>query len=231
MQQHHPSFFAALLIGGLLLGAMLLPLTVVSQGQGIQVDGASARRDIDTIGSTALEETFAGVLPRTVVHAANTLGEFALVQSPELETRMAAVTPRIVVHAPATLDQQELAFPRELIGDETPPAVSGEIQVGHTTETSTTLTIETSEFTRIVMRYGFESSNLNREAQIVLFARRHTIEISIAPGQQALAQNSTTLYYQLELEDLSGNTTTTPEDILELATTSDEQLYLPLLIQ
>lgn len=231
MRKYLASFLAVVLSGGILLVALLLPLTVASQGQGIQADGASARRDIDTTGAAALEETFASVQPRTVVQAAASLREFALVQSTELEARMTAVAPRIVVHAPATLNQKELVFPRELIGDETPPAVNNEVQVGSTTETTATITLETTEFARVVMRYGFEPGNLDQEVQIVLFARRHTIEISIPPGQQTLAQNATTLYYQLEIEDLSGNTTTTPEATLELTPESNQQIYLPLVVR
>ncbi len=111
-----------------------------------------------------------------------------------------------------------LQFPKELVNDTTPPQVAGEInaQIGNG---SATLNWATNEFTIVIIHFGTQSGNYTGSKSITTFAKQHTLTLSsLTPGS--------TIFYKLDLTDLSGNTFSTTEKSLTVV--QQRSVYLPL---
>jgi hypothetical protein len=155
-----------------------------------------------------------------VVYAHDTLRETLGPLPAGLLARLDQVTERIVFeHANANL-KYSLSYPRELIGDTTPPEIS---EIGHSTIQANgimTITWTTDEFADSTVLYGTQSGTYSYTVSSPRYVKVHAVGLAgLTAGE--------TYYYKLRSTDLSENTTTTPEYIL-VPSLPLYQHYLPL---
>jgi hypothetical protein len=75
---------------------------------------------------------------------------------------------------------------------------------------SSTLVFKTDELARGVARYGYERGSYPRQSPFDWYETQHTVVLDFS-ADAATLDTAREICYTLELEDLSGNTTTTPE--------------------
>jgi hypothetical protein len=203
------------------LCAVLLIQPAASQSDGIFVAYNETREDFGMGGSADLNTELEAVGPRFVFIALSSRHDYSIVRNLDLEATMAEVGPRFKFTAVTMRDDTVLEFPRALINDTTPPEVVGTVTVETDSDTAT-LTFETDEFTRGTVRYGYQSGNYTQETEFELYERQQTVVLEFDQAARA-PETIEQVCYTIELEDLSGNTTTIPESCVAFLDT----VYLP----
>jgi hypothetical protein len=207
------------------LCAVLLIQPAASQSDGIFVAYNETREDFGMGGSADLNTQLEAVEPRFVFIALSSRHDYPIVRSLDLEATMAEVGPRFKFIAAQTRETTVLEFPRGLINDTTPPEVVGTVTV-EMGDMAATLTFETDEFTRGTVHYGYEQGNYIRQLPFELYARQQTVVLDFSEDTTYL-EDAEEICYMLELEDLSGNTTTVPESCFAPLHT----VYMPTVVR
>jgi hypothetical protein len=118
-----------------------------------------------------------------------------------------AMLPRFVIEHANGNQFIDLGYPKELIGDKTPPtALTPEIQP---TDPGIIITWDSNEFTRFVLRYGTSPGNYTETVTEPLYSLHHEVELTTL-------QDGQTYYFVIESEDISGNKSTTSEQKIEV---------------
>lgn len=196
-----------LLALSVVLGGVLLRGTVVGQSSGITVEGATAIATVSMSTSPDLEQSLARALPRVNSQFAQGHLRTPLLLNPDLRTMLEAVQASVVVQFSQGLARHEMRYPQELMAkrDTAAPLITSDIMVKPYGRNKVTFSLQTSEFTTMVVRYGTQSGSYTEEATTSLYDKQHRLEIDLSGLQ------GTTYYYIIEIADRSGNTETTPE--------------------
>jgi hypothetical protein len=182
------------------------------------ITGADAVAYVDTSGSSELNSHFGTVLPRFVVQAANSLGYFSLTPAPAgLSSLLTQVMDRFVIQAANANSYYPFVYPMDIIGDASPPRISGLTAASHGL-----ISWETDEYTISQLLYGTQSGNYPNELTNPLYYRNHQFQLSgLTAGE--------TYYFRVRCTDRSGNMTTSGERSFTYQTV--KKLYLPMTVK
>lgn len=160
----------------------------------------TSRREVIGAPPTSLQSLFNQVTRRIVVQAANTVHHASLT-APDgsLQALFAQVANRVILQSANAGRREVLAFPREIIGDTTPPQISNVTvtRVG----ASLRVTWTTNEFANSTVLFGTQAGSYPRSVTNPLFERQHEIYLTGLQG-------GTTYYLRVRSADLSDNTAT-----------------------
>lgn len=137
---------------------------------------------------------------------------------PPLQTELDAIADRFVLQYPDDNRHFTLNYPLEIIGDTAPPAIVSTPQ-GSLNNSTARITWTTDEFTSYVLQYGVTSGSYPNQVSDPLFNRQHT---AVIPGL-----TGDLYYYRIISTDLSGNTSTSPEYVLE----AEQTTFLPVILR
>lgn len=206
------TFFLAAILFGLIL-------TFPAAGQtGIIVNNADSVRTTSVVLSQDLANSTTGVQPRVAVQYANSLYRLGLSAVPSaLQNLLEQVPARIAFQYANSSRQWQLSYPAALIGDTTPPVVSG-IESRSIGGGSVKIIWTTDEFADSTITYGAQPGTYTWTVTDPLYVKNH--EITLTGLSQGVRY-----YYKIRTTDRSGNTYTSPE----YSFTSNVSLYLPLI--
>ncbi|HRQ41197.1 MAG TPA: hypothetical protein PLD25_25040 [Chloroflexota bacterium] len=137
---------------------------------------------------------------------------------PALQAELDAVADRFVLQYPDDNRHFALNYPLEVIGDTAPPAIISTPQ-GSLNGSTGRITWTTDEFTSYVLQYGVTSNSYPNQVSDPLFNRQHT---AVIPGL-----TGDIYYYRIISTDLSGNTSTSQEYVLE----AEQNIFLPVILR
>ncbi|MBX3058199.1 MAG: fibronectin type III domain-containing protein [Anaerolineae bacterium] len=137
---------------------------------------------------------------------------------PALQTELNAIADRFVLQYPDDNRRFTLNYPLAIIGDSTPPNIITTPQANFTGSTAR-ITWTTNEFTTYVLQYGVSSGSYPNQVSSSLFNRQHT---AVIPGL-----TGDLYYYRIVSTDLSGNTSTSQEYVLE----AEQNIFLPVILR
>lgn len=137
---------------------------------------------------------------------------------PALQTELNAIADRFVLQYPDDNRRFTLNYPLAIIGDTAPPTIVSTPQSSFTGSTAR-ITWTTNEFTTYVLQYGVSSGSYPNQVSSSLFNRQHTAVITGLTGDL--------YYYRIVNTDLSGNTSTSQEFVLE----AEQNIFLPVILR
>jgi hypothetical protein len=182
-------------------------------------DAADANRNETLVNApTGLRSLLNGVPVRVYFGGANGSRTFNLTAMPAtMGNVVAGVALRTVVNMANGVRSFTLAYPRTLLNDQTPPAITTPA-LERAPNGAVDLVWTSDEFTRVVVRYGTSSGAYTLEKSDTLFAKAHRLRFTdLQPG--------VTYYFRFVSTDLSDNSATSGEYMLRY--TNTVPLYLP----
>lgn len=185
----------------------------------VVIGAADADRNEALVNApTSLRGLLDQVPVRVYFGSANGSRIFSLAQMPSaLQSVVAGTAARTVVNMANGTRVQSLAYPRELIGDNTPPAMQAP-SLESAPNGAIDLVWATDEFTTVVVRYGTAAGVYTKEVSDPFYAKAHRLRFTDL-------QAGVTYYFQFTNTDRSGNVTTSGEYALSLQAVYP--LYLP----
>ncbi len=177
----------------------------------------NARRNIDMAPiPAAMQNALNQVATRIFLQYVNAKRDIAMAGPPAgMTAGLQSLVPRFLIQYANSRRDIVMGYPRDLIGDTTPPGIT-DIAVQADSD-GIGVRWNTDEFTRGTISYGAQSGGYTESQSETYFERRHEILLPpIAPG--------TRLYFQIVATDLSGNQTSTSEQVV----TGWSYLYLPM---
>jgi hypothetical protein len=165
-----------------------------------------------------LQILFGQVTPRIIFQYANTNRALNLAVAPAaLQTLLSQVSARIILQYANTNRQQQLAYPVALVGDNTPPQITGIASSGVGLD-SVKITWNTDEWADSVVVYGTQPGVYTQTVTDALYSKNHAFTFT--------GLTTGILYYFLVRSgDRSGNTTTSVEYSFKI----NLPLFLPLI--
>jgi hypothetical protein len=180
----------------------------------IVVTGADATKKVDVASSSTLNSLLAVFAARVGFDYSDSATEKVLVVMPEdARTLLGQVAKRVALdYADANL-ATNLAFPKPLINDTTPPTIPNDPQTS-----GAVISWTSTEFTKATVQYGSSSGSYTGSVSETEFTKNHQITI---PGVQVGAQ----VFYKITQVDLSDNTSISPER--DFLVRTRKYVYLP----
>lgn len=140
-----------------------------------------------------------------------------------LDSYLGRIPDRVVMLYVDQSRSLSLGYPKELLGDKTPPAPPAEPPIASPSENSITISWTTDEFTTFVIEIGTSSGVYTIAVTGSEFGKTHQVTIEELPTAE-------TYYYQIVSSDLSGNRSTSPEYTIEAESLNSlPVIYLPLI--
>ena len=191
----------ALVLAVALLG---VAFTFPAAGQtGIIVSGADAVFNTSVSLSQGLKDSIGGVQPRVVYQYANASELFGLTSLPAaLQTVLGQLPPRVLFQYADASKRETLSYPTGLIGDTTPPRISG-VACGAVSSGSFKVTWATDEYASTRVDYGGQPGIYTRNVRDSLYVVSHEAALTGLSGS--------TCYYRIRATDRSGNAYQSPE--------------------
>jgi hypothetical protein len=209
-----------IIFSGLVILAVLILVVLPAHGQTevIAVNGADATSNLSLAASSSLNTLIDTVEPRFVMQYANANRYYTLVPIPYiLQTLLGQVGDRFIIQYANSNRLYTLTYPTNLIGDTTPPQMSG-LAVNSMGGGIVTISWVTDEPATAALRYGTQSGTYTQMFNDDLYYKLHGFTLS---GLTA----GTSYYYRIGNTDRSGNST----ESQELSFKVSGFIYLPLI--
>ena len=192
------------------------------QSTGFIISGADAVNTLNTESSSALTNLINQTAPRFVLEFANANVFLTLTDTPdELDVLLAAMFPRFVIEFANGNRFLEIAYPRDLIGDTTPPQIT-DINITQAGDTSTRISWKTNEFADSAVECGTNSGVYTISISNTLYVWQHSILVTgLSPDVEYFCRVSS--------KDQSGNLAIINEFTFIQARKIN--LYLPLILK
>ncbi len=160
------------------------------------------------------------VAPRLILQWGDTMKHGNFDPPPaSLEDVLAAVAPRLFIQWADTAYQQELAYPADLIDDETAPTIINVTTIP--SGVNAIITWTTDEFADSEVLYGTSPGNYPFSVADPLYTHNHQLTLTnLQPG--------TTYYYRAQSTDLSGNTMQSPEQSFVFEVSVETHTFIPI---
>lgn len=208
------------IFSGLVILAVLILVVLPAHGQTgvIVVNGADATSNSSLAASSGLNTLIANVEPRFVVQYANANRYYTLMPIPNiLQTLIGQVGDRFIIQYANSNRLYTLPYPTNLIGDTTPPQISG-LAVNPMGGGTVAISWVTDEPATATLRYGTQSGAYTQMLTDDLYYKLHGFTASgLSVG--------TIYYYRIGNTDRSGNST----ESQELSFKISGFIYLPLI--
>ena len=137
---------------------------------------------------------------------------------PVLQTQVNNIAERLVFQYPDRNRRTVLSYPVQIIGDNIAPIITVSPQASFNGNAAH-ITWTTDEFTTYVLQYGTSSGSYPDQVSGSLFYQHHQIMVT--------GLTADVYYYRIVSTDLSGNTSTSSEYVLE----REELLFLPFVVR
>jgi hypothetical protein len=210
------------LLAGLVVAALLLALALPAFSQtGIQVNNADTTRTTSTSLASDLNIALGGVGSRIVTQYANTMRYIRVGIPPApFQSLLNQVMLRTILLDANTARQQQMIYPRGLIGDTSAPVISARSAAPAAGGIKVTWT--TDELADSTVVYGTQPGVYPQTRSDPLYVRSHVILLTgLTPG---------TYYYRVQSRDQSGNPAQSAEGSFTV-TAMIPRAYLPLLLR
>jgi hypothetical protein len=210
----------------ILFGTVILIFCSISlaEGQttGFIISEADAASTLNTESSPTLSNLIDQVAPRFVLEFANTIAFLTFTDTPdELDGLLDTLNPRIVFQYANANRYLEFAYPRDLIGDTTPPQIT-DITTSQAGDTSTRIAWKTNEFADSAVECGKNSGVYTISISDSMFVLQHSMLVSgLAPDIEYFCRVSS--------QDLSGNFAISNEFSFVQAKKSN--IFMPLIVK
>jgi hypothetical protein len=179
----------------LVVAVVIIVNPVRSSPEQFIISGADDVVYLSTSPSAELNDLIANVAPRFVIEYANGIKYYSLPPIPvELETLVGQVADRFVIQYANANHFYNLAYPKQLIGDNTPPLINN-----LTASANGLVKWSTDEYAACAINYGTQSGIYPYSISDPLYYKLHQIQlINLIPG--------TTYFFVVSCSDRSENT-------------------------
>jgi len=211
---------------------LLLFLTVIlvvssvslaeGQSTGFIISGATAVNTLNTESSATLSNLINQTAPRFVLEFANANVFLSMTDTPDaLDVLLAGMNPRFIIEFANANRFLEFAFPRDLIGDTTPPQIT-DINTTPVTNTSTRISWTTNEIANSAVECGTNPGVYTITLFNSWYTLQHSILVSdLSPGVE--------YYCRVSSQDQSENLTRSNE--FSFIQARKTNIFLPLLLK